>query len=98
MPAPRRRRAERLPQYEGAIYRALLRRFATRLRALREAQGWTQEEAGARCGMAMQQYQRIEAGRVNLTFTSLARLCEGFGVDACALLCPVEGESTTGSA
>ncbi len=44
------------------------------------------------CEMAMQQYQRIEAGRVNLTFTTLARLCEGFGVDACMLLSPIEDE------
>jgi transcriptional regulator with XRE-family HTH domain len=96
MPAPRRRRAERLPQYEGAVYRALLRRFTVRLRALRDERGWTQEEAGARCEMAMQQYQRIEAGRVNLTFTTLARLCEGFGVDACTLLSPIADEPAEG--
>jgi len=95
MPAPRRRRAERLPQYEGATYRALLRRFSARLRALRENHGWTQEEAGARCEMAMQQYQRIEAGQVNITLTTLARLCDGFAVDAVDLLgAGVDGPET----
>ena len=30
--------------------------------------------------------QRIEAAGTNVTFTTLARLCEGFGVEAAALL------------
>ncbi len=81
MPAPRRRRVERQPQYEGAAYRELQRRFTAKLRELREARAWTQEEAGARCGMLMQQYQRIEAGGANVTFTTLARICEGFAID-----------------
>ena len=72
-----------------------LRRGLLLLRAARDERGWTQEEAGARCGMAMQQYQRIEAGRVNLTFTSLARLCEGFGVDACVLLSPADDKGAS---
>lgn len=38
----------------------------------------------------MQQFQRIEGGRVNLTFATLARLAEGFGVDPQRLLAPPE--------
>jgi hypothetical protein len=30
--------------------------------------------------MILRQYQRLESGEVNATLTSLARLCDGFGV------------------
>lgn len=90
MKEPRRRRAERQGQYESDAYRKLLRRFTANLRRLREARGWTQEEAGAHCGMVMQQYQRIESASVNVTFTTLVRLSEGFEVDVQELLTPVE--------
>ena len=36
----------------------------------------------------MQQYQRIESGAVNLTFTTLVRLAAGFGVEPYELLAP----------
>jgi transcriptional regulator with XRE-family HTH domain len=52
---------------------------------LRTAKGWTQEQAGEHCRMPMQQYQRTESESVNLTFTTLARIAEGFGVDVAAL-------------
>lgn len=90
MKEPRRRRAERQGQYETEAYRALLRRFAVNLRRLREARAWTQEEAGARCGMVMQMYQRIESASVNVTLTTVARLSDGFGVDAHQLFAPTE--------
>ena len=38
--------------------------------------------------MVMQQYQRTEAGGTNLTFTTLARVVEGFGLDVGALFVP----------
>lgn len=92
MAKPRQRRTQRLGQYESPLYRELVTRFTTNLRQLREARGWTQEEAGDRCGMVMQQFQRIEAGKMNLTFTTLARVAGGFEVDPVALLALVKSE------
>ncbi|MDO9015581.1 MAG: helix-turn-helix transcriptional regulator [Deltaproteobacteria bacterium] len=90
MATPRPRREKRVPHYESAAYLSLVARAARNLRVLRNERRWTQEEAGARCGMLMQQYQRIEGGRVNLTFATLARLAAGFGVDAHTILAPAE--------
>lgn len=87
---PRRRRATRLPHYESPAFRSLIARFTSNLRRLRAARGWTQEQAGEHCGLAMQQYQRTESGSVNLTFTTLARIAEGFGVDVAELFAPAD--------
>lgn len=86
MAAPRRQRSERVPQYESEAYTRLTKSLALNLRRLRVLRGWTQEEAGHRCGMLMQQYQRVESGAVNVTLTTLARLSEGYGVAASELL------------
>jgi transcriptional regulator with XRE-family HTH domain len=88
MPPAPRRRPERAPQYESAAYRSLTDRFTANLRREREARGWTQADAAERCDMVMQQYQRTEAGGTNLTFTTLARVVEGFGLDVGALFVP----------
>ncbi|MDY7229840.1 helix-turn-helix domain-containing protein [Hyalangium rubrum] len=95
MPRPRverRRRPERAEQYESAAYRDLQRRLAVAVRHLRGEKGWTQEEAAHRCGMTTRLFQRVEGEEVNLTFTTLARLCEGFEVDVVHLLKALGGE------
>jgi len=92
--AERKRRPERAEQYESDAYRELQRRLATAVRSLREQKGWTQEEAAHRCGMTTRLYQRVEGEEVNLTFTSLARLCDGFEVDVVRLLKPIRGETS----
>lgn len=84
----RRRRPERAAQYRSAAFRDLQGRLAANVRALREARGWTQEEAAHRVKMAPQLLQRIEAGTVNLTFATLARLSHGFTEDVLRLLAP----------
>ena len=89
---PRRRRTARLPHYESAAYRSLIARFTSNLRRLRVVKGWTQEQAGEHCGMFMQQYQRTESGSVNLTFTTLARISEGFGVDVADLFASADAK------
>ncbi|MFY0572809.1 helix-turn-helix domain-containing protein [Archangium lansingense] len=88
MPRPRTRRPERAEQYESASYRDLQARLAAAVRHLREEKGWTQEEAAHRCGMTTRLFQRVEGEDVNLTFTTLARLCEGFEVDVAQLFQP----------
>ena len=61
-----------------------------RLRDLREAKGWTQEEAAFRCDdMASPLLRRIELAATNVTAVTLARIAEGFEVDASELLAPV---------
>jgi transcriptional regulator with XRE-family HTH domain len=81
MSTPQRRRSDRLPQYETVAFRGIVARFTSNLRRLRESRGWTQAEAAEKCEMIPQQYQRTETGGMNLTFTTLARITEGFGVD-----------------
>ncbi len=85
-----RRRSKRLPLYDSATYRALRDRVGVNLRLLREARGWSQEEAAHRCGdMAPPYYRRVELGGTNVTTLTLARLCDGLGVDAAAFFVPI---------
>ena len=82
----RRRRTERADQYESPIYKALQARLSRNAVTLRAKRQWSQEEAAHRSGMATRVYQRVEGRDVNLTLTTLARLCDGFGVDVVELL------------
>lgn len=84
----RRRRLARASQYESDAYRELQFRLSSNARRLREEKRWSQEEAADRCAMATRLLQRVESGKVNLTLTTLARLCEGFEVDVIHLLAP----------
>jgi transcriptional regulator with XRE-family HTH domain len=83
-----RRKAGRAAQYEVREFLDLRARLAANTRRLRAAREWTQETAAERCEMLPQHYFRIESGALNTTFTTLARLCRGFGVDVCELLKP----------
>lgn len=85
-----RRNPNRLPLYDSPTFQALLNRVGTNLRLLREARGWSQEEAAFQCGeMAAPYFRRIELGGANITGLTLARLCDGMGVDAAAFFVPV---------
>jgi len=55
--------------------------LARNVRLLREQAGWTQEQAADAANIAARHYQKIEAGTVNLTLATLARLANGFKVE-----------------
>lgn len=84
--AAKRRKPERSAQYESPTYRDLVDRVARAVHRLRAKRGWTQEEAAHRCGMSTRLFQQIESGESNLTFTTVARLCEGLEVDVSTLV------------
>lgn len=69
---------------EGPV--ELQRRLASRLREIREQRGLTQEEVAHSAGMAPRHIQKIEAGEVNVTLRTIARLCRALQVEAAELL------------
>jgi transcriptional regulator with XRE-family HTH domain len=64
----------------------LLRGVGRRVVELRTERGLTQEELAARLRMSDRYLRRIEAGEINLTVTSLAKLAGALGVPTAALL------------
>jgi hypothetical protein len=74
--------------YARPSFRTIVGRVAANTRRLREERGWTQVQAAVRCEMATFVLQTVEAGRRNLSATTLARLCDGFGVDVQELMVP----------
>lgn len=83
------KRTPRAGQYQTPQYREIVSRVAANTRRLRDATGWSQEEAAHQCGeMVTRLYQLVESGQTNVTATTLGRLCMGFGVDVVALLAP----------
>lgn len=84
-----KQRPEKRVKHFGNAYRVVVERVAANVRRLREAQGWTQEEAAHQCGeLDATLYRVVEAARSNVTASTVARLCEGFGVDVSELYAP----------
>jgi transcriptional regulator with XRE-family HTH domain len=81
-------RASRASQYETPAYREIIARVAANVRRLREATGLSQEAVAEKCDMPPRSLQMVESAQTNVTATTLARLCVGFGVDVVALLAP----------
>jgi transcriptional regulator with XRE-family HTH domain len=50
-----------------------------RVRQLREARGWTLEQADEGTGVNWKHWQKIESGQINVTLATLIRIAEGFG-------------------
>lgn len=57
-----------------------------RLRALREQQGWTQQDVAGRISLSTESYARIERGQSLPSFPTLARLVDTFGTTSGELL------------
>lgn len=82
----RRRRAQRLPLYEGKTFKRVVRALAKNLKRLREERGWTQEQASEACGLGVRALQALELGERNVTLVTLAQVADGFGVTVATLL------------
>lgn len=67
-------------------YQRTLKRLSATLKARRRELAWTQEEVAEELDIVVRQYQKIEAGEVNLTLRSLVRIARVFGVDPRDLL------------
>lgn len=62
------------------------KRFGSRVRALRQAKGWTQEELAAHAGMHPTYVGGIERGERNVGLDNIHRLAKALGVPANKLL------------
>ena len=60
-------------------YRRAAKALGLQVRALRQAKGWTLEEAAEKGDMDLKHWQKIEAGTVNVTLVTLVRIAEGLG-------------------
>lgn len=63
-----------------------LRKFGRRLAALRRQKQLSIPELAAASGLTSRQIEQIEAGKVNLLFTTLVALAKGLGIDPDELL------------
>ena len=63
-----------------------LRKFGQRLAALRRQKRLSVRELAARSGLTGRQIEQIEAGKINLLFTTIVALARGLGVDPEELL------------
>jgi transcriptional regulator with XRE-family HTH domain len=64
----------------------ILNRFAAQLSQLRRARGMSIHALAAASGLEYSQVQRIEKGKVNLTFTTLIALAQGLDIEPSELL------------
>ena len=62
---------------QTARYRREARALGLQVRALRQAKGWTLEEAAEKGDLDLKHWQKIEAGTINVTLVTLVRIAEG---------------------
>jgi transcriptional regulator with XRE-family HTH domain len=70
-------------------------RLASGIRALRARQGLTLSKAAEAAGLDLRHYQKLENGETNSTMITLARLADGFDVDALKLFSDAPFERRT---
>ncbi|STY62520.1 anaerobic benzoate catabolism transcriptional regulator [Mannheimia haemolytica] len=57
-----------------------------KVRFLREARGWSQEEMAERVGLSVQGYAKIERGETQLSISRLRQICEVLNYDLLELM------------
>lgn len=72
----------------ATIERRIRKRIAVNVRRQRERADLTLEEAAHRAEMHWRHWQKVEAGEVNTTLRTLARLADALGLDPADLLAP----------
>lgn len=79
-----------LPQHLGVPPRArphpALRRLGERIRELRTAKKWTQEDLAGECGLDRSYVSGLEVGRRNPTYLNLLRIAKTLGIPLVTLL------------
>jgi len=68
----------------------LLKKFGSHLAALREERGLTIPELAAASGLTPAQLRRIEAGEVNILFTTVVSLSRGLKISPDLLMQPLD--------
>ena len=66
----------------------VFRDIGRRLAELREARGWTQEEAAEHLTIGIRYLQKLEGGKASFTLTTLIRLVNRYGVPVAAVFEP----------
>ena len=69
-----------------------LKEVAGRIKELREAKGYTQEELAKLSGVTVNDYKTLEAGETDFSFTFIYKCAKACGVEVVDLL---EGTSST---
>ena len=77
-------------------YKRIQKRLSVNLWQIRTERGLTQEQMAARCGMATQQYSKIESGQANLTLATIAHLVDRLDVDVADLFAPLPRKNARG--
>jgi transcriptional regulator with XRE-family HTH domain len=81
------------PTDSDEVADALQQQVGSNLREAREAQGLSQEHLAHLAGLATRHLQKIEAGQVNVTLRTLARLGSALGAEPGWLLIHNEGRA-----
>ena len=69
---------------------SLLSHVARRLKQLRQAAGYTQEQMGERMGCGLRNYQHFESGRWDLRLSTVTRIARALGVRPMHLFADIE--------
>src|SRR5439155_6037588 len=69
----------------SALHQAL-KRLGERIRQLRQAKSWTQEDLAGECGLDRSYVSGLEVGRRNPTYLNLLRIAKTLGIPLVTLL------------
>ncbi|PSK86094.1 XRE family transcriptional regulator [Limimaricola soesokkakensis] len=86
----------RIARENGATETAPPLDLGARVRELRQAQGWTLEQASIRAGLARSTLSKIENGQMSPTYDALKKLAQGMGISVPQLFTPPRRDQVMG--